>query len=499
MQDTTPQDSGKQPFAGRADSGQHPQPANAEGLFSGANAMYAAALTGGVVLHAVNIFLTATVMPSVVADIGGLDVYAWATTLFVVASILAAAMTAKLLRGFGPRGAYVVAALFFGCGTLIAALAPSMPVMLVGRAVQGVGGGFLYALAYAVTRIVLPQHLWGRAVGLISATFGVATLIGPAIGGIFAEYGAWRAAFWSLLPFVALFVVLAGAKLPGKSATRGKAAPVAWLQLVLLAAAVLVVSASSLSPDRLLNVAGLAMAILLTALIGRAERGTGARLLPKGSFSLASPLGVVYLTIALLMMAMQPEIFVPYLLQTLHGQSPLLAGYFAALMAVGWTAGTAASVRLRRGDGGRLILAGLLLVLVGTVLFGLFMPIKSDGALLVVIPVGAALFLMGFGIGMAWPCLVTRVYQYAPEAEQDVASGGMTTVQLFAGALGTAAGGMSANLAGFADPGGAVGAASAALWLGVGSAVAPALAILLVLRIAHLSAGKVAGVRATAT
>ncbi|SHF25361.1 Major Facilitator Superfamily protein [Kaistia soli DSM 19436] len=499
MQDTTSRRTAERLSPEGAADGDPPRAATSESLFSGANGIYAAALTGGVVLHAINIFLTATVMPSVVTDIGGLDVYAWATTLFVVASILAAAMTAKLLRGLGPRGAYLVAALFFGSGTLISALAPSMPVMLVGRSIQGIGGGFLYALAYAVTRIVLPQPLWGRAIGLISATFGVATLIGPAIGGVFAEYGAWRAAFWSLLPFVALFSLLAATKLPGKSATSGETAPIAWLQLILLAAAVLVVSASSLSTDRLLNIAGLAVAILLTALIGRAERGAGARLLPKGSFSLSSPLGVVYLTIALLMMAMQPDIFVPYLLQTLHGQSPVLAGYFAALMALGWTAGTASSVRLRRGDGGRLILAGLLLVLVGIVLFGVFMPVKSDGALLIVTPVGVALFLMGFGIGMAWPCLVTRVYQYAPEAEQDVASGGMTTVQLFAGALGAATGGMIANLAGFADPGGAVGATSAAFWLAAGSAVAPALAIILVLRIAHLAAGKANRAEAPAT
>ncbi len=458
-----------------------------ERLFSGRNGLYAAALAGGVVLHAVNMFMTATVMPSVVADIGGLDAYAWATTLFVVASILAAALTARLIKELGPRGAYVAAAFLFGCGTLIASLAPNMAVLLVGRSVQGFGGGFFYALAYAVTRLVLPPALWSRAVGLIASTFGVATLIGPAIGGIFAEHHAWRAAFWSLLPFIALFALLAAIRLPGKVAGRGEEAPIAWPQLVLLAAAVLAVSAGSLSPNRLVSVGGLALALALTALIGRVERNATARLLPKGSFSLSAPLGIVYLAIALLMMAIQPDIFVPYLLQTLHGQTPLFAGYLAALIAVGWTAGTTASVRWRRGDDVGPILAGLLTVLAGLALFGLFGPVKSDGDLSILAPICAGLLLIGFGVGMAWPCLVTRVYHYAPAGEYDLASGGMTTVQLYASALGTAIAGMTANLAGFADPGGPAGAASAALWLAIASAIPAALALPLAIRIMRLA------------
>ncbi len=458
-----------------------------EKLFDRRNGVYAAALAGGVVLHAVNMFMTATVMPSVVADIGGLDAYAWATTLFVVASILAAALTARLIKELGPRGAYLVAALLFGGGTLIASLAPSMTVLLVGRTVQGFGGGFFYALAYAVTRLVLPPSLWGRAVGLISGTFGVATLIGPALGGVFAEHNAWRAAFWSLLPFIALFALLAAVRLPAKVAGHREEAPIAWPQLILLAGAVLAISAGSLADARLLNLAGFALALAMTALIGRFERSAAARLMPRGSFSLKAPLGVVYLAIALLMLTIQPEIFIPYLLQTLHGQTPLFAGYLAALIAVGWTAGTAASVRWRQGDGTGPILAGLITVLAGLALFGLFGPMKSDGDLMILTPICVGLFLLGFGIGMAWPCLVTRVYHYAPAGEQDISSGGMTTVQLFASAFGTAMAGMVANLAGFADPGGTIGAGQAALWLAIAAAAPAALAVPLALRIARLA------------
>ena len=100
-----------------------------------------------------------TILPSVVQDIGGLDLYARNTTLFVVASILGSALSARLLGGYGARS-YLVASLFFIAGAALCALAPSMPVMLAGRTVQGFGGGLIFALSYAMISTVFEQRLW---------------------------------------------------------------------------------------------------------------------------------------------------------------------------------------------------------------------------------------------------------------------------------------------------------------------------------------------------
>ncbi|WP_265974898.1 MFS transporter [Brucella intermedia] len=459
-------------------------------LLSGKNGLYALALAGGVTLHAVNMYIATTVMPSVVQDIGGMDFYAWATTLFVVASILGAALTARLLKSAGPRGAYVVATLLFAAGTLISSLAINMPVMLAGRSVQGLGGGFLYALAYGLTRVVLPERLWGRAIGLISAMFGVATLIGPAIGGIFAEYGAWRAAFWSLLPVSGLFAVVAFATLPRSSWDRNERVSIPVLQLILLTGAVLAVSTGSLSQETLWKIVGLGAAIFMIAIIAVVDRDAKARLLPRRSFSLSTPLGALYLTIALLMLSMQPEIYVPYLLQHLHGQSPLWAGYLAALMAIGWTVASFLSSRWQEKGGDRLVVAGPVLALAGLALLAIFLPIHGNGNWSLLAPVCLWLILIGFGIGLAWPSLVTRVYQSAPPTEQDLAAGGMTTVQLFAIAFGTACAGMVANFAGIAVPGGVEGAANASLWLSVIFALAPAIAVAVAFKVIRITGGK---------
>lgn len=438
--------------------------------------MYALALGGGVVLHALNIYVATTVMPSAIIDIGGLEYYAWTTTLFVMASIFGAAVSSSVIGHTGARGGYAVAALLFAAGTVACAAAPSMPVMLAGRFVQGLGGGLLYALAYSVIRMVFAERLWGRAIGLISAAWGVSTLVGPALGGVFAELDAWRWAFGCLVPFALLFAALAVLSLPKRArSTAGGTPPLA--QLLLLAAATLALSAGSLGEDLAWSYASVGGAIALTLVLFVVERRSHKTLLPKDTFSSGSKLGILYLLGALLVIGMQPEIFVPYLLQVLHGLSPLYAGYLAALMAIGWTIGSLLSSGWRERAVDRALRAGPLCGFAGLVVLALFLPQPKSQDILSYGPIAAGLLAVGFGIGMAWPHLVTRVFQAATDAQQEQATGGITTVQLFATALGAAAAGTLAKAAGIADPGGVVGASNTAFWLFAGFAVVPVLGL----------------------
>ena len=480
-------------------SDQHPQsvpapqpcarPANAgwAALLSGANGVRSLALAGGVILHAVNVYIATTILPSVVRDIGGIDYYAWNTTLFVAASILGSALSARLLARTGPRGAYISASLVFAAGALICGLAPSMPVMLLGRFIQGLGGGFLFALSYAMIRLVFDESLWPRAMALISGMWGVATLVGPAIGGIFAGFGVWRAAFWSLIPVAALFALLAATVLPGRSADRAPGSPLALAQLLFLTAAVLAVSAGSVSPELSHNILGLGAAVILTALLIRSERRARHRLLPDGAFRISTALGALYATMSVLAVAVTiGEIFVPLFLQVLHHQSALVAGYLAALMGAGWTLGSVASSGASGAGIRRAILAGPILGLVGMLMLAVLMGSPSRGDWLAVMPICLALVAIGLGVGLAWPHLLTRVFQAAPAGEQDLTSASITTVQLFATALGAALAGMVANLAGLTEPGGIAGTMSAAGWLFGVFALAPVIGVFTALRVIRL-------------
>ena len=480
-------------------SDQHPQsvpapqpcarPANTgwAALLSGANGVRSLALAGGVILHAVNVYIATTILPSVVRDIGGIDYYAWNTTLFVAASILGSALSARLLARTGPRGAYISASLVFAAGALICGLAPSMPVMLLGRFIQGLGGGFLFALSYAMIRLVFDESLWPRAMALISGMWGVATLVGPAIGGSFAGFGVWRAAFWSLIPVAALFALLAATVLPGRSADRAPGSPLALAQLLFLTAAVLAVSAGSVSPELSHNILGLGAAVILTALLIRSERRARHRLLPDGAFRISTALGALYATMSLLAVAVTSgEIFVPLFLQVLHHQSALVAGYLAALMGAGWTLGSVASSGASGAGIRRAILAGPILGLVGMLMLAVLMGSPSSGDWLAVMPICLALVAIGLGVGLAWPHLLTRVFQAAPAGEQDLTSASITTVQLFATALGAALAGMVANLAGLTEPGGIAGTMSAAGWLFGVFALAPVIGVFTALRVIRL-------------
>jgi MFS family permease len=188
-------------------------------LLAGENAARSLVLAGGVGLHAVNIFIVTTILPSVVADIGGLAYYAWNTTLFVVASIVGSAASAHVFGRLAPRKAYLLAVAIFALGTLGCATAPHMPALLAGRSLQGVGGGMLVALSYAMIRHLFTAVLWARAIALVSGMWGAAALTGPCVGGVFAELGAWRAAFWVLLPLAGGFATLSGRVL-GQQRTR---------------------------------------------------------------------------------------------------------------------------------------------------------------------------------------------------------------------------------------------------------------------------------------
>lgn len=451
-------------------------------LFSGRNLAYSLVIFGGTIIHAVSVYITITILPSVVRDIGGLDYYAWSTTLFVVASIIGAAIAPRLLASWGPRGAYLVAAGTFALSTLVCAFAPSMPVLLAGRAIEGLGGGALYALSYSLIRIVFHERLWSRAIGAESAMWGVATLIGPTIGGVFAEFDIWRGAFWLLLTLITVFIVLAATVLPRGREAEAKAGGLPVAQLLVLTAATLTLSLSGVAQDVRWMAFGIMLAIGLLALLLFAENSAKNRILPRETLRRSSAIGVFYALFALLTIGTQPEIFAPFFLQNLHGQSPLVAGYMTALMAASWALSSMFSSGWTGAASRRAVVASPILMLVGLVMGAIFVPLHSSGDWTMLLPVCLSLVVLGAGIGAGWPHLYTLLAKAAPTGEQDLAVSAIVTVQLFAVSLGAASAGLVANLAGLTNPGGIEGISNAALWLFAVFALAPMIAIVLARR-----------------
>lgn len=419
-------------------------------LWTGAPGLRLATLAAGVALHAINLYLTASTLPSVVGDIGGMSLYAWNTTLFIVASIVGATLAVPLIGRIGAHRAYLGACVAFGAGSALCMLAPAMSTLLVGRALQGLGGGVLLAAPYALMRELLPAHLWPRALATLSGMWGVATFVGPAIGGAFAQYTSWRHAFAVLLPATALLAFGAARALRAVSPQRPGGEGPAWRQLALLVLAVLLASSSTVAPSPGWGALALVASAAVFIAIRRCELAGPCRLLPLDTYRRDGALGAMYATSALLAVTVtSSEAFVPLFLQRNHGHTPLAAGYIAAVASAGWTAGSVLSASLPRAWALRVArwacwscaaAAAGLAVALSTVVPAVGPTMGGAGLGLTGFVVGAQL-LAGFGVGLAWPHLGAAIMASAPEGDAERASGAIMTVQLVATTLAVAVGG----------------------------------------------------------
>lgn len=459
-------------------------PASWADLLSARNLLRSLALTGGIALHAINIYIVATILPTVVQDIGGLAYYAWNTTLFVAASIIGSVLATRAIQSLGARTAYLMALAIFCVGAIACAAAPSMFWMLAGRTVQGIGGGLLFALAYALIRVIFDERLWSRVMALVSGVWGGATLLGPAIGGIFAQGGHWRWAFLAVLPVAAALALIVIQQLGGKSTVHGVAGKIPFGKISLLVASVLVISIASLSPQLSWNLAGIVLGLALVIGMMRLDHNASVRLMPNGAYLLSTQLGAIYACMALLIIGISTEVFIPYFLQVIHGHTPLAAGYMTAFMSFGWTSASLLGSGCSRVAADRMIRFGPMLSFGSLLALMLITPqvrwLNNDFGVMLYCTLLAG---VGFGIGLGWPHLSIRVFNGARPGEETLAASSITTVQLYATALAAALAGVIANSAGITDPGGVVGAQNAALWLFGLFALGPGLAVLLAPRI----------------
>ncbi|BBZ13907.1 MFS transporter [Mycobacterium branderi] len=430
-------------------------------------------LAGGVALYATNEFLTISLLPSTVADIGGERLYAWVTTLYLVGSVVAATTVYTALQRIGARRSYLLGLVVFALGSLVCAAAPSMEVLVAGRTLQGAAGGLLAGLGYAVINAALPRELWTRASALVSAMWGVATVVGPAMGGFFAQFGLWRWAFGAMAVLTAAMGLLVPVVLAAGRVDRGNAPPTlkvpVW-SLLLLGTAALAVSVAEVPHNNVATAGLLVASLLLAGLFLVVDRRVSSAVLPPSAFG-PGPLKWIYVTLTLLMAAAMVDMYVPLFGQRLAHLTPVVAGFLGAALAVGWTVSEIVSASLNSPRVvARVVAAAPLVMAVG---LGLGAITQVDNAPLGVVAVWAfALLVTGAGIGVAWPHLSA----WAMDCVDDPGEGGeaaaaINVVQLISGAFGAGLAGVVVNSAG----GGAV---MAARWLFAVFAVLAALGVL---------------------
>ena len=430
------------------------QPSTWRALLRGANGRIALVLSGGVAAYAVTTYITGAVLPALSSELNGDRLYAWVNTGFLAASVIGSASASPVIGRLGLRASYLLAFGLFAAGSAVIAASWTMEAVVAGRAVQGLGGGLLTALAYVAISALLPESLWGRATGLVTAMWAIGGVAGPAIGGMFGTPGLWRVPFVVLaacalaLMLVARFSVAAA----GGSRARGS---VAVPSLVLALVAVSGFSVAVLF-DGAIRLAWCAAGILVLVLFLVVDSRAAVGMLPKATYARGSRLRWVYLLVAVLAGSVMIEAFIPLFGQRL-GLPPFAAGYLGAVPSIGWTVAQFASVSATAARS-RAVLrtVGPVVTLAG------FVTIAATGGLggpwmLWWLP---ALAAIGAGVGMAFPHLaVSAMGMGRDDADSAQTSAGISVVQLLSNTVFTAFCGLllTTHIGGLSDAQGMAG------------------------------------------
>ena len=381
--------------------------------------------------------VTATIMPSVGADLDGYAWFGWAAAGFMTGLVVAGAAAGWLAERIGLRGATMLAGLAFALGCALSAAAPGIALFLAGRVLQGGAAGLICCLIYVALALLFPGRFLPRVFALCTSVWGIATFAGPLLGGLFADAGTWRGVFWlfagQALLFTAACFVLIPARTGMDAAGRLPARP-----LVLLALGIAAIATAGVATGALLAIALAAagLALLVAALLGDG-------LVPRGCGPF--PLGTAYVTyFATTAAGTAFALYAPALLQHRWGLSALEAGYLVAVEALAWTAASLVVSGAGEVWRSRLIVAGAGAILAGVVGVTLLM----DGGGLAAIAAAAA--LLGGGFGLSYAFLGQRVIGSFADDERTRGSAAIGTVRNAGGALGAALAGIAANGAGFA-------------------------------------------------
>ena len=405
----------------------------------------------GILLHATNETMVATVMPGMVADISGVQLVGWSLAIYEVGSIVAGAASGRMLTYLPLRTNMAGAALVYTIGALICATAPAMEWLLAGRLLQGFGGGALVALAFVSVERLFPRHLWPQLFAIISVVWGVAAFSGPLLGAVISEMLSWRWSFglfavagggMAAVAFVALSTPEAARRVPPP---EGGLPPFPFATLACLAIAITFIA-----------LAGVLMApvvgalLLLAGLAGLAgfffldARTPSARLFPRRPLDPSTQVGRGLIMFAAFSMGTVAfTLYGPLILTSMHGMSAMTAGYLIAAGAISWSVMSILVSGAKAHQEPRIILAGAAMIAAGMVGFVFAVPSGSIPALL------ACALIEGGGFGLLWPFATRLVVSAAAEGEQTIASSAVPTIQRIGYAVGAAFAGIIANLAGF--------------------------------------------------
>jgi len=409
-------------------------------MFRGMRGVYTILLNVGIGVHAIDIFVITTVMPAVVAEIGGVEFYAWTTMLYMVGTVIGAASGQYARALLGRRKGYVAAGLIFLVGALGCAAAPNMALLLIFRTLEGIGGGLLMSQSMTLVNDFYTGRLRTRVLATITTTWSIAAVVGPLIGGIWGNFGMWRGAFLTTSVLTVLFILAAWKIVP--ESDRGARRRLPYRRLLLLGISVVLVGGSGQFDDMYSKAGLIAAGVLCLVFTLRLDR-VEENLFPRRVLSLFAPVGTAYWVFLLLSAAYTPmTIFLPLALQQIYSLDPLWIGYVLTVFSVAWTVGSIGTAGWN--DRWTRIACAAGLMVTSASILGIAITL-GDGSIWILT---GFVTLSGIGVGMTNVHSISWALAAAGEAESRITASAAPAMRSIGIAYGAAIAGMIANAAG---------------------------------------------------
>jgi MFS family permease len=417
-------------------------------------------LSVGVWLYAADTLVTATTSPGMVLEIGGVEYLNWGLSLYEVGAIIAGTAAGMLCARFGVKRILCFAALVYAVGCAVAAMALHMPTVVIGRLVQGLGGGMLMSLCYFAMHEWFPEELWNRLFAIVAMIWAAGSLLGPLIGGYFVNHSGWRGAFW-FFGLQALVLISASLFLPRDVPQTGARAQWPFVPLVFLSAATLIIAHAGIAVGVATATVECLAGVVLLYVAARFDGGSSDRLFPVELLNYRHPVGAgLLMVLALSMSTTGFWLYGPLLLKILFSTNPLIAAYILAAEGLAWSLATVVISRIDRLSEILLIRIGVAAICLGACCFAVAVPAGVMSGIV------ACALLQGLGFGICWPAIAHRLVRFSSSpSERSLASASQTTIQRIGYAVGTAAAGIAANISGLGEGISIAAAKTAAFWV----------------------------------